>query len=286
MDTQLDALPTLPVLARTVSGWVNSAFLGLELLKPLQRSGRSGPFTAPPLPPGSTLLGRWGRRWGRLLSQGDRVRRGVGPAVGDGDQDVGDSALASDFLGNAAHHDLRLSGLAGPHLDVGPGDAPAPARAHSLEDRLLGRPPAREVLDRVLPRLAIANLPGRVNPPQEQLAVLLDHLADPRAFDDVAADSQDLHAQRPSQENGSPAEFDSISVYWAPETWPSWEAGAGSVGGCAPRCHKLSSGKANPHDRRRRSMESRMASVSSRGMSGLSSRPSPRQRIVSAASNS
>ena len=29
MDTQLDALPTLPVLARTVSGCLNSAFLGL-----------------------------------------------------------------------------------------------------------------------------------------------------------------------------------------------------------------------------------------------------------------
>jgi hypothetical protein len=30
MDTQLNALPTLRVLARTVSGCLNSAFLGLE----------------------------------------------------------------------------------------------------------------------------------------------------------------------------------------------------------------------------------------------------------------
>ena len=30
MDTQLNGLPTLPVLARTVSGYLNSAFLGLE----------------------------------------------------------------------------------------------------------------------------------------------------------------------------------------------------------------------------------------------------------------
>jgi len=29
MDTQLNALPTLPVLARTVSGCLNSGFLGL-----------------------------------------------------------------------------------------------------------------------------------------------------------------------------------------------------------------------------------------------------------------
>src|SRR5208337_3331764 len=31
MDTQFNALPTLPVLARTVSGCLDSAFLGLEL---------------------------------------------------------------------------------------------------------------------------------------------------------------------------------------------------------------------------------------------------------------
>jgi len=30
MDTQLDALPTLPVLARGVSGCVNSAFLDIS----------------------------------------------------------------------------------------------------------------------------------------------------------------------------------------------------------------------------------------------------------------
>ena len=58
-----------------------------------ERSGRLGPLTELPLPTGSTLLSSWGRRWGSLRSQGDRVRRGVSPAVGDGDQDVGDPAV-------------------------------------------------------------------------------------------------------------------------------------------------------------------------------------------------
>ena len=41
--------------------------------------------------------------------------------------------------------------------------------------------------------LAVADLPLGVDPAQEQLAVLLDHLADPRTFHDVGADPQDLH---------------------------------------------------------------------------------------------
>jgi hypothetical protein len=38
----------IPLVARTVAGRVTSAFLGLELPKPLQRSGGSGPFHRSP----------------------------------------------------------------------------------------------------------------------------------------------------------------------------------------------------------------------------------------------
>ena len=84
-------------------------------------------------------------------------------------------------------------------LDVGPGDPPAPAGPDRLEDRLLRRPSAGEVLDRVLARLAVADLALGVDPAQEQLAVLLDHLADARALDDVGADPQDFHAPSASE---------------------------------------------------------------------------------------
>src|SRR3954469_15897649 len=80
------------------------------------------------------------------------------------------------------------------HLHVGPGNPAAPARAHRLEDGLLRGPAPGEVLDCVLARLAVANLALGVDPAQEQLAVLLDHLADARTLDDIGTDSQDFHA--------------------------------------------------------------------------------------------
>ena len=126
-------------------------------------------------------------------AEGHGVGGGVGPAVRDRDQDVADPALAGGLLGGAADQDLGPAVLPVADLDVGPGDALAPAGSHRLEDRFLGGPAAGEVLDGVLSRLAVADLALGVDPAQEQLAVLLDHLADARAFDDVGADSQDLH---------------------------------------------------------------------------------------------
>ena len=82
----------------------------------------------------------------------------------------------------------------GSHLDVGPRNAVASPGSNRLQDRFLGRPPAGEVLDRVFPRLAIADLTLGVNAAEKHFAVVLDHLADARALDDVGADSQYFHA--------------------------------------------------------------------------------------------
>ena len=49
---------------------------------------------------------RRGRGALRLPCQGDGVGGGVGPAVGDRDQDVADPPLAGDLLGAAADQDL------------------------------------------------------------------------------------------------------------------------------------------------------------------------------------
>src|SRR5262249_2844981 len=67
----------------------------------------------------------------------------------------------------------------------------------ALQDRFLGRPAGREMLRRPLPRLAVADLPLRVHAPQKQLAMLLDHVADAHAFDDVCTDSNDFHDRSP-----------------------------------------------------------------------------------------
>ena len=105
-----------------------------------------------------------------------------------------DPALDRRFPGGSAHQDLGPAVLPVPDFDVGPGDAVAAACSHGFQDRLLGSPSSREVLDGVLPRLAIADLTFGINAAQEELAVVLDHLADARAFDDVGADSEDFHS--------------------------------------------------------------------------------------------
>jgi len=65
----------------------------------------------------------------------------------------------------------------------------------ALQDRLFRRPSAGEMLDRMLARLAVTDLAVGIHPAQEQLAVLFDHLANPRTFDNIGADSQDFHAR-------------------------------------------------------------------------------------------
>src|SRR5206468_1652394 len=80
-------------------------------------------------------------------------------------------------------------------FQIGPTDPPRPARADRLQDRLLRGPTTSEMLDRVLARLAVADLLLRIHSAQEQLAVLLDHLADARALDDIGADSQNEHTR-------------------------------------------------------------------------------------------
>jgi hypothetical protein len=45
----------------------------------------------------------------------------------------------------------------------------------------------------MFPSLAVTDLAFGVHPAQEELAVVLDHLADARAFDNVGADPEDLH---------------------------------------------------------------------------------------------
>jgi hypothetical protein len=49
------------------------------------------------------------------------------------------------------------------------------------------------MLRRLLASLAILDLVRRVDPLDELLAMPLDHLGDPQAFDDVGANADDVH---------------------------------------------------------------------------------------------
>jgi len=66
------------------------------------------------------------------------------------------------------------------------------------------------MLNRVLPRLTMADFAKGVDPAKEKLAMLLDHLADPRAFHDFGADPEDFHDPPPvrTRAAGAPAARD------------------------------------------------------------------------------
>lgn len=113
--------------------------------------------------------------------------------MGDGDADLADAAVEGGVAGAAADEDAGAAGGVVADLEVGPADAAGPAGADGLEDGLLGGPAAGEVLEGVLAALAVVDLALGVDAAEEELAVLLDHLADPGDLDDVGADAQDLH---------------------------------------------------------------------------------------------
>ncbi len=136
----------------------------------------------------------------------------------DRDQNIADSALDGGFPRGSANQDQRPAILAVPDFDVRPGDAVASARSHGFQDCLLGGPASREVLDRVLPGLAITDFAFGVHPAQEELAVVLDHLADARAFDDVGADSKDLHSSPSSRHHARRSSGSPVAV--AKPGWP------------------------------------------------------------------
>src|SRR4051794_20895393 len=102
----------------------------------------------------------------------------------DRDEDIGDPLADRHLLGSSRDEHAGLSPGALEDLDISPRDPTAPTAPDRLQDRLLRRPEAREILDRMLARLTITDFAIGVDPSKEELAVVLDHLADPWAFDD------------------------------------------------------------------------------------------------------
>jgi hypothetical protein len=142
-------------------------------------------------PPSTLRFDRW--FFGIGCSDRHCVGGGVSPAVRDRDQDIADPSTDRFFLRSSADEDAGLSFLALADLDVGPGDTSAPAGPKRFQDRLFRGPESREMLDRVLSRLAITDLAVGVNPAKKEFAVVLYHLADPWALDDVRTDPEDIH---------------------------------------------------------------------------------------------
>jgi hypothetical protein len=101
--------------------------------------------------------------------------------------------LLSQFPGRATQHYLRFAEFVGANLNVGPADSAAHTHAKRLKDRFLAGPAGGEVIEGAFALLAIANFPRRVDALKKELAMPLDHAADPQTFHDVRADAEDFH---------------------------------------------------------------------------------------------
>src|SRR5205085_7627860 len=107
-------------------------------------------------------------------------------------QDAADARLSHPLAQDTADLDPRAVVLE-LDLDLRPGGAAAVRQAQRLEHRLLGGPQRREMLGRVLPRLAPPDLVRSVDAGQEALAVFLDHGPDAGALHNFRPHAEDVH---------------------------------------------------------------------------------------------
>jgi hypothetical protein len=125
----------------------------------------------------------------QLVANPDRRGRGVGLAMGDGDQDFVDANLFGILARAPTDIYEGLTTFLIQNLDIQPADAFHEAGAQHLHDGFFGGPASGESFVAVLPLLAIPDLFGRVDPIDKCLGVPLDHFGDSSNLDDVCSKS-------------------------------------------------------------------------------------------------
>jgi len=125
----------------------------------------------------------------RRIPLSDGIRRCMASAVRNSDVQLLDSQLFGDVARSRVESDRRGAARLVADFDVAPADAPFPAGAEDFEDGFFGCPATGVVLGGGFFGGTIANFVFGVDAADEQLAVTLDHLRDPQAFDDVGADT-------------------------------------------------------------------------------------------------
>ncbi len=123
-----------------------------------------------------------------------------------------DAALLKDFSRATTKSNDGRAAMFVANFDIAPTNSFTPTCAKRLEHRFLRGPAARVMLRGRLLGRAVLNLMLRVNPANEQLAMAVDHLRDPQAFDDVGANTDNLQSHDSIQvvdekpEDGTPRE--------------------------------------------------------------------------------
>ena len=144
---------------------------------------------------GGLSIGAGAPRGDAPCGDADGGSGGVGLDVADAQVPLVDAQFGRDAGRLAPQGQPGLAGGLGKNLDVGPGDSPPPAGPQNLQDGLLGGEPAGQMLE-VTPRvgLAVGEFRRGEAAVEEAAAVLLDHLADSRGFNNVDAVADD-HGQ-------------------------------------------------------------------------------------------
>ncbi len=110
------------------------------------------------------------------------------------DQDLGDPFRLADFPGASTQFNPGLSAHLVLDFDIRPRYSLGPARPQRFQDRLLGGPATGVMLDGRFPLGAVINFDTGENTVDKQDIMFVDHVRDPRTFDDVGSDSEYVHA--------------------------------------------------------------------------------------------
>ena len=129
-------------------------------------------------------------------------------AVGDAHEHLNDAGLLERFAGPASQGDDGAAAWFRADFQVVPGDARAPADSQGLQNRLLRRPSAREMLRGLVPAMTVLDFVRGLDATKEGLAVALDHSRDTEAFGNIRAHANDVsHACSRATETGSCAKL-------------------------------------------------------------------------------
>lgn len=108
------------------------------------------------------------------------------------DQHVRDSSVVTDGFCDSPQLNKWLAAHLIDDLDIGPLDPFGPAGSHRFEDGFLGRPASGEMLDRRLALRAVGDFSRREDASDECVVVLLNHVRNAVALDDICSNSNDV----------------------------------------------------------------------------------------------
>lgn len=131
-----------------------------------------------------------------LFTDRDAISDSVMPAMRNAQKYFDDSLFLGDFSRNAIDSDDRFATQLMAYGDVGPLNSFCPTSTQSFESCFFGCPPSSVMLIRRFSRTAIRDFMRSKNTVEKQFTMFVDHLTNPRAFDDVSTEADNSRTFR------------------------------------------------------------------------------------------